>query len=1596
MRTILNVVLAIVFAFALPIVLATLSHAQDSDTLQTGIQNIRLNVFLRQWQVLGPLPMETSGEAALEREYFENEAAFRGGNVRFHSNRLFTWTDIDTRLVDLRETLAPGTGGENCVGYAWTQFVSDSDQTLRMAIAHDDMCAVWLNGELVGRNMSNKPSELDQVTYDVDVKQGVNSLLLKVTNGTKQWDFAVRFLPIDVQTPLVRFQCMPDVSRPDFPVVGIQILDASGKTLAEHLCSGTRISWFTAGTYYRLYAPMPVGMLSPAGKPHAVRFVAKHPGFADFSQTYSWEEARSGAVELEFQADRPVQLVATDVNSGKPISGAVVWDQKNSCDQVTDSKGAVSLPNFQPTVPECWVSAPGYLAKQVKLDWPRRKTHKVQLTPGGCTVVGQVVSDSGEPIANATIKTRATSYPAFQPVLKSDENGRFRMHGFLPNKPEFKATVSARGYVTNDQIEFTISPTQPTEVKWQLAAGVLVSGIVTHAATGKPVVGVEVLGGESRYDGNKATGTTNKNGEFLLVASDPGSLTVTALSDHYAPAMKTITTQRGVETKVDLQIDEGTTFRGITKDQTGKPVANARIIVNSWNGKRGFTRDVRSDSKGEFVLLNMPQGDFETYAVLDGYVTLRSIPLVADELIEVTLAKEVNLTYRITADGKVVPNLSITRGYKFSGQTEYSWQPGSSMTSRMYNSSTGEFTVATNNSNTYTTAYRFVGNGLSEKIVEIPDDATESQAIEINLEPADLFRGVVIAPESGQPRPGIAVTLVSQSDLLNPSGYNAETIWQYMTGSRYSGTYAITDAKGMFQLNAPPAEKRVEFVLASSDGGFHHVGNLPDGLFSSSDTSVTLPFPEPAEIQGTYTIDGKPIANQIIRIAWSGPSGRGNNGRTFFTAAMRATTDADGKFQSVKLAPGRYQISRVMTFQRADSISHSAYVGQDNVVLLPGETKTYALDIPQGFSISGVVNDPDGKPLPTVFIDARADKGTVAATMTDGEGRFKLEHLAAGTLVLSSQYYARDSDGSYRSKFSSNQSVQVIDSIDDLEFNLNDADDNSAMVYQAPNAQQIAGKLAPKFRLTTIDPPLKHDSDQLIGKVVVICFWQTHSQDLATIEKVYQQYRDNPDVAFLTVGLGTDLDEIKTWMKQQQVDFPVAYYDLLKDQSQLPYMMGAHQAPGCIVIDREGRFASETIQSQQLATAIQTALAKKLSKTNTARLKIHASAGQHAMPVAGAKLTLQSYDETGQVVTQDEYDCRVLRDVTWHYPAVGEGGKLVATISGDGMQLQLRTIANPVANEQLLLECPAPRKLLGRITDQDNKPVASMKLLVYGFNTGTYLATTDEKGNYSVGCFPGRYQLMPQSNDSFAVAVQNGQLVMVTLDKDPAVVNFRASPAITIRGKVLDANGNAATGGMVMTGSSTRVSIGQDGTYVLPGIPSIGTSIVMAIIDNQYGQIQITNPQAISNDGNKAQAKKYDIQIGKGFENGNDSAAIVNVDATPLELQTLAGQPVQWKPTDADTRCLLFCSLWHPQSANLIKAAQAEAKKNNAMLQILSLDFTRQQAVRQSQRLELTNVLYAGAAGLALPDPWTITNDYRFVIVAPDGKLESQSLSVAK
>lgn len=86
-------------------------------------------------------------------------------------------------FIDLNASI----GSANAAGYLYTTLVSPDSRTAVLSLGSDDGLKVWLNGAQVHNNPAYRGCSQHQDAVEVQLKAGVNHLLLKVTNGGGGW-----------------------------------------------------------------------------------------------------------------------------------------------------------------------------------------------------------------------------------------------------------------------------------------------------------------------------------------------------------------------------------------------------------------------------------------------------------------------------------------------------------------------------------------------------------------------------------------------------------------------------------------------------------------------------------------------------------------------------------------------------------------------------------------------------------------------------------------------------------------------------------------------------------------------------------------------------------------------------------------------------------------------------------------------------------------------------------------------------------------------------------------------------------------------------------------------------------------------------------------------------------------------------------------------------------------------------------------------------------------------------------------------------------------------------------------------------------------
>jgi HEAT repeat protein len=99
-------------------------------------------------------------------------------------------------LAELDKVLS----ANNSVAYLRTKISSDKEQKVLLEAGSDDGIKIWLNDQVVHGSNVNRGLEPGQDKVEVTLKQGWNTLVLKVTNGTGNWTACARFRALDGST----------------------------------------------------------------------------------------------------------------------------------------------------------------------------------------------------------------------------------------------------------------------------------------------------------------------------------------------------------------------------------------------------------------------------------------------------------------------------------------------------------------------------------------------------------------------------------------------------------------------------------------------------------------------------------------------------------------------------------------------------------------------------------------------------------------------------------------------------------------------------------------------------------------------------------------------------------------------------------------------------------------------------------------------------------------------------------------------------------------------------------------------------------------------------------------------------------------------------------------------------------------------------------------------------------------------------------------------------------------------------------------------------------------------------------------------------
>jgi hypothetical protein len=97
-------------------------------------------------------------------------------------------------MIDLHKVIG---GGNERVAYLKTTINSAREQKAMLEVGSDDGVKIWVNGKQVHANNAARPVKQADDKVKIDLKQGSNTVLMKITQGGGDWACCARLVGAD-------------------------------------------------------------------------------------------------------------------------------------------------------------------------------------------------------------------------------------------------------------------------------------------------------------------------------------------------------------------------------------------------------------------------------------------------------------------------------------------------------------------------------------------------------------------------------------------------------------------------------------------------------------------------------------------------------------------------------------------------------------------------------------------------------------------------------------------------------------------------------------------------------------------------------------------------------------------------------------------------------------------------------------------------------------------------------------------------------------------------------------------------------------------------------------------------------------------------------------------------------------------------------------------------------------------------------------------------------------------------------------------------------------------------------------------------------
>lgn len=273
----------------------------------------------------------------------------------------------------------------------------------------------------------------------------------------------------------------------------------------------------------------------------------------------------------------------------------------------TDADGEYAIDGLEPAEKIFVFRKEGLLTEQKSVKLSGKETRLDVRMSKGRAVSGVVVTDSGAPVADASVVARSPVQNAGRTQARTDSSGAFQMEGLTPGRYTFSASKS--GYAGGEVQDVDIEAAGGG-IRIALRGGGTIYGRVSGLQESE-LANASVVARNS--EGMKQA-PVDSSGNYRIEGTPTGSVSVEAyvssMVGRRSSAPKTVQLEAGGQTQTDLEFSSDRIIQGrVTKD--GKPYTNARLIFQPAGGTARSLASATTDQDGRYEVSGLEDGKYD-------------------------------------------------------------------------------------------------------------------------------------------------------------------------------------------------------------------------------------------------------------------------------------------------------------------------------------------------------------------------------------------------------------------------------------------------------------------------------------------------------------------------------------------------------------------------------------------------------------------------------------------------------------------------------------------------------------------------------------------------------------------------------------------------------------------------------------------------------------------------------------------------------------------------------------------------------------------------------------------------------------------------